>query len=131
MIRSIRDHVICAQLTRKDVDRLLIARATTARDLDALADDEPRIHFEDPTAPLFGLVLSVGRGRVHPSTGLFEETTVRAGDIVLLKQSAPRLGLPYLAKEVVGSALALDDCVVNAKTFSVCEDSCEALVGSS
>jgi co-chaperonin GroES (HSP10) len=122
-IRPLTDHIICAVVDRDTLDRLMTAEAPTARDVSAAS----RIVRVGEDTICYGLVLAVGLGRVHPSTGRLHEPQTKQGDIVLFPANAARLDLSYVAKELV-APLWLAPFMHNAKTFSICEDSCEAVV---
>ena len=125
LLRPLADHVLCAAVDRATVDRILLSRATTTRDVTAEPSRLVRVGDDDVA---FAVVLATGAGRVYAS-GKRVEPMVRTGDVVLLRATSPKLDLPYRAAELVGG-LALDAHVRDAKTFSICEDCFEGVIES-
>lgn len=126
MLKPLADHILYVPLDREALDAVLTSRAETARDVNeasriVLVDNAP-----DATRPRYGLVLKVGPGRVHPTSGRWQEPQVRAGDLVVMPGSAPYLEVPYTAREIAG--MQVHDRIAKTKVYSGCWDSCEAVI---
>lgn len=125
-IRPLAGHCHLARLERRDVERLLLATATTQRDV----NDGPRIELVGDDGWAFGLVIATGPGTVHDN-GKRVEVGVRPGELVMFKSTAVSLPLPFRAKEVVtplALALALPDALRNLPTCMMHEAMFEAIV---
>jgi co-chaperonin GroES (HSP10) len=114
--------VLLAKLERKDVDRIMLAKATTARDV----GEASRIVLVGDADLFFGLVLAVGPGTVY-ETGKRVEVGVRAGDVILTKGGAAKLDLPFRAKDLV-TPLALPEHLHNLQVCMMHEALFEAVV---
>lgn len=123
-ISPLAGHILLATLERRDVERVLLAAAETARDV----TEAPRIHLLGDDGIAFGLVLATGPGTVYDS-GKRVEPSVKVGDVVLVKSGAAKLELPFRAKELV-AALSLPEYLHGAKTCMMHEALFEAVVTS-